>query len=134
MAVNRESKSRPKSHDQKNSRSKKADEPYKNFTPINALKSKIRSISRVLAKPDKLPANVMVEKARALVGFQHDLAEAEAAKAKRNMIRKYHMVRFFGRDHKILSTERVQLTHVSRASESRTPSQKGEQTFGSLAA
>lgn len=63
---------------------------------INRLKKKIRDTTRVLDHSDKLPAGVRIEKERALVGYQHDLEQAALKKRKQHMIKKYHMVRFFG--------------------------------------
>ncbi|KAL8760691.1 MAG: hypothetical protein Q9184_003138 [Pyrenodesmia sp. 2 TL-2023] len=64
---------------------------------VNALKSKIRDVKRVLEHAQKLPLDVRIEKERALAGYNQDLEKAENEKEKQRMIKKYHMVRFFGR-------------------------------------
>lgn len=74
--------------------------PASDSLSINRLKSKIRDTTRLLNHTEKIPAGARIEKERALVGYQHDLARAEeqAEKHKRRqvMIKKYHMVRFVG--------------------------------------
>lgn len=65
-------------------------------TAVNALKAKIRDLTRLLERSDSLPADVRVEKERALAGYKQDLEAAHEEKAKQAMIKKYHMVRFFG--------------------------------------
>ena len=62
---------------------------------INSLKGKIRDLVRLL-KLDGLPADVRVEKERALDGYQADLQRLEEEKEMKFLIRRYHMVRFFG--------------------------------------
>lgn len=64
---------------------------------VNPLKSKIRDITRALEHSDRLPPGVRIEKERALVGYKQDLEKAERTKNKQQMIKKYHMVRFFER-------------------------------------
>jgi len=64
---------------------------------INPLKSKIRDLTRVLEHADHLPPGVRIEKERALVGYRMDLENAEEEKRTKEMIGRYHMVRFFGR-------------------------------------
>lgn len=70
---------------------------------INRLKKKIRSTTRVLNHSDNLPAGVRIEKERALAGYQHDLEQAALKKQRQRMIKKYHMVRFFGQYALLLS-------------------------------
>ena len=65
-------------------------------TAVNALKEKIRDLTRLLQRPEGLPADVRIEKERALAGYKQDLDAAYDEKAKQAMIKKYHMVRFFG--------------------------------------
>ena len=62
---------------------------------VNSLKGKIRDLVRLL-KRDILPADVRVEKERALDGYKADLQRLEEEKEKKTMIGKYRMVRFFG--------------------------------------
>ena len=63
---------------------------------ISVLKPKIRDLSRLLAHCDRLPADVRLEKERALASYEADLQEAMEEKKKSEMISRYHMVRFFG--------------------------------------
>lgn len=64
--------------------------------PINRLKTKIRDTTRLLNRSEKLPPDVQIETERALARYQHDLEQANKMKRKKQMIKKYHMVRFFG--------------------------------------
>ena len=66
-----------------------------NHPSVNPLKSKIRDLTRALQHSD-LPADIRVEKERALAGYEQDLEKALKEKRKRELIGKYHMVRFFG--------------------------------------
>lgn len=63
---------------------------------INRLKTRIRDTTRLLKRSEKLPPDVHIEKERALAGYQHDLEQANKMKRKKQMIKRYHMVRFFG--------------------------------------
>lgn len=65
-------------------------------TAVNALKAKIRDLTRLLDRSESLPADVRIEKERALAGYKQDLDAAYKEKAKQALIKKYHMVRFFG--------------------------------------
>lgn len=62
-----------------------------------SLRSQIRSLTRLLSHNDNLPADVRIEKERALTGYQHDLDVILKDRQKSQMIKKYHMVRFFER-------------------------------------
>ncbi|MCJ1401189.1 18S rRNA maturation protein [Xylographa trunciseda] len=62
----------------------------------NALKSKIRDLTRLLDHSKDMPADVRMEKDRALAGYRADLESALDEKRKADMIKRYHMVRFFG--------------------------------------
>ena len=64
---------------------------------VNQLKSRIRDITRVLQHSERLPAGARVDKERALASYKEDLDTATRAKKKRQMIQKYHKVRFFER-------------------------------------
>lgn len=64
---------------------------------VNPIKSKIRDLTRLLDHNDDLPADVRLEKERALAAYKHDLEAALHEKEKQKMISKYHMVRFFER-------------------------------------
>ncbi|PGH08387.1 hypothetical protein GX51_01213 [Blastomyces parvus] len=61
------------------------------------LKNKIRDIKRLLKRSDHLPADVKIEKERALVGYERDLEIVESRKKRAAMIKKYHFVRFLER-------------------------------------
>ncbi|KUJ21038.1 uncharacterized protein LY89DRAFT_778665 [Mollisia scopiformis] len=64
---------------------------------VNAIKKKIRDVSRRLERSENVPADVRVQDERALATYEQELAEAEAEKVRQKMIKKYHMVRFFER-------------------------------------
>lgn len=70
---------------------------YKKAHTVNDLKSRIRSLRRLLEHNDDLPATIRVEKERALQSAQHELAETERAKKRSEMIGRWHKVRFFER-------------------------------------
>ncbi|KAL8699709.1 MAG: hypothetical protein Q9201_005851 [Fulgogasparrea decipioides] len=70
---------------------------YSNSMSVNALKSKIRDVTRVLEHAQTLPMDVRIEKERALAGYRQDLEKANNEREKQRMIKKYHMVRFFER-------------------------------------
>ncbi|EQL34168.1 rRNA-processing protein EFG1 [Blastomyces dermatitidis ATCC 26199] len=61
------------------------------------LKNKIRDIKRLLKRADHLPADVKIEKERALVGYERDLEIVESRKNRAAMIKRYHFVRFLER-------------------------------------
>lgn len=63
---------------------------------VNELKSRIRDLKRLLRDPERLPADARIEKERALIGYESDLANAQARKERAGMIKKYHFVRFLG--------------------------------------
>ena len=64
---------------------------------INGLKTKIRDTERLLKRVDDLPADVRVEKERALAGYKQDVESLAQEKLRSKMISKYHKVRFFER-------------------------------------
>jgi hypothetical protein len=86
---------------------------------VNAIKKRIRDVSRKLERSQDLPANVRIENERALAAYQQELASAEAEKIRQKMIKKYHMVRFFGMQQitHFIQFENV-LTNSYRAAES----------------
>lgn len=75
--------------------------PHRKLEPsnhaINPLKSRIRSLQRLLKHKENLPADVRLNHERELASCRYELDEAEAEKKKSDMIGKYHMVRFFDR-------------------------------------
>ena len=70
--------------------------PATKSASVNQLKSKIRDLSRALEHSDHLPAGVRIEKERALAGYKQDVEKIQEDKRKNELIKKYHMVRFFG--------------------------------------
>jgi hypothetical protein len=72
---------------------------FKKAHPTNHIKSQIRSLRRLLEgnRKDDLPANVRVEKERALQTAEQELKDAERAKKRSDMIGRYHKTRFFDR-------------------------------------
>lgn len=71
---------------------------FKKSHTVNDLKSSIRSLTRLLSSETAdLPANVRVEKERALQSAKHELEETQKDKHKKDMIGRYHKVRFFDR-------------------------------------
>lgn len=71
--------------------------PFQKAHPVNDLKSQIRSLKRLLEHNSDLPPGVRIEKERALQTAQHELAAANRAKRRSEMIGRYHKVRFFDR-------------------------------------
>ncbi|KAI9656567.1 MAG: 18S rRNA maturation protein [Bathelium mastoideum] len=62
---------------------------------VNPLKERIRDIKRVLGHSDSMPADRQVELERELHTLEQELRTARSANQKRDMIGRYHMVRFF---------------------------------------
>jgi len=63
---------------------------------VNDIKKQMRNVRRRLEGLANLPADVRREDERALASYEQELAAAEAEKIRQKMIKKYHMVRFFG--------------------------------------
>ena len=76
--------------------------------PVNPLKSKIRDLTRLLDHNEGLPADVRLEKERALAGYNYDLEIALHDQRKQKMISKYHMVRFFERQKATRNLKKLQ--------------------------
>ncbi len=70
-------------------------------TSVNHIKGKLRDVTRTLERSKNLPADIRVEKERALAGYKLDLESAEREKRTQQTIKKYHMVRFFGQSYPI---------------------------------
>lgn len=68
---------------------------FKKAHTTNTMKSTIRSLKRLLER--ELPADVRVDKERALQTAEHELAATERAKVRNDMITRYHKPRFFER-------------------------------------
>ena len=62
---------------------------------VNPIKNRIRDLRRQLQNVD-IAANVRVGHERELANMEQELMKAEIEKEKNEMIKKYHMVRFFG--------------------------------------
>jgi hypothetical protein len=69
---------------------------FKKAHTTNSIKSTIRSLRRLLER-DGLPADIRVEKERALQTAENELAATERAKVRSDMIARYHKPRFFER-------------------------------------
>lgn len=65
--------------------------------PVNPIKARIRSLNRLLQHKENLPADVRLNHERELASCKWELAQAEQQQKKKDMIGKYHMVRFFER-------------------------------------
>jgi hypothetical protein len=63
---------------------------------VNTIKKRIRDVKRRLERSQNLPATIRVENERALAAYEQELAAADEEKMRQKMIKKYHMVRFFG--------------------------------------
>ncbi|KAL1600654.1 hypothetical protein SLS60_007042 [Paraconiothyrium brasiliense] len=83
---------------------------------INALKSRIRNIRRLLAHTDndptnRMPQGIRIERERELESCKHELEEKETAKReakfRNDIIGKYHMVRFFERQKATRTVKRL---------------------------
>ena len=79
------------------------DPPTDKPASVNQLKSKIRDLTRALSHSDNLPAGVRIEKERALAGYKQDVDEIYEHKRRNELIKRYHMVRFFGRRPAVLT-------------------------------
>ena len=88
------SRSRPEKSDKRKRRPKRDD--ASESLPAGALKKNIRDLERLLQRMDNLPADVRLEKERALQSYKAELEDAQIAQRRRAMISRYHMVRFFG--------------------------------------
>ena len=87
---------RPPKYPFKRQRSNDLGSPSTKSASVNQLKSKIRDLTRALEHSEHLPAGVRIEKERALAGYKQDVDEIRKDKQKNELIKKYHMVRFFG--------------------------------------
>ena len=70
---------------------------FKKAHPVNELKTQIRSLQRLLRNKDDLPANIQIEKERALQTARHELQQSQDAEKRNKMIARYHKIRFFDR-------------------------------------
>ena len=63
---------------------------------LRPVKNRIRDLQRLLQNVGNLPADIRTEHERELKSCYHDLARIEAELRRRDLAKKYHMVRFFG--------------------------------------
>lgn len=70
---------------------------FKKAHPTNELKSRIRSLSRLLEHDQGLPATIRVEKERELQTTERELQQAIQAQKRSDIISRWHKVRFFDR-------------------------------------
>lgn len=75
-------------------------------TSTNAIKKRKRDLRRLLEHAEKLPANIRISHERELATCDDELEAAKELANRSQMIKKYHMVRFFGESPR--STLRVQ--------------------------
>ncbi len=87
----------PPSETHPHKRARKTHDSTANPASLNHLKRKIRDTTRLLQHAEDLPAGVRIEQERALAGYKQDLEAVEEGKSRAKMIKRYHMVRFFGR-------------------------------------
>ena len=73
---------------------------------LNALKKRKRNLRRLLEHAEKLPADIRINHERELASCTAGIEDAQNQAELSRMIKKYHMVRFFGETHP--------LYHVSR--------------------
>ncbi|GAB7339867.1 hypothetical protein MBLNU457_6400t1 [Dothideomycetes sp. NU457] len=79
----------------------------------NPLKSRIRSLTRQLARDDTdttskpMPADIRIGHERELASLRSQLADAERARRKSEMISKFHMVRFFDKQKAVRRLKRA---------------------------
>jgi hypothetical protein len=63
---------------------------------VNGLKKRRRDLKRLLEHAEKLPAGLRIEHERELASCKIQIEAAEEDARRSQMIKKYHMVRFFG--------------------------------------
>lgn len=95
-------------HPPKRRRSNDSAPPTTKPPSINHLKSKIRDLTRALEHSDHLPAGVRIEKEWALAGYKQDVEKIHQDKRKSELIKKYHMVRFFERQKATRALKKLQ--------------------------
>ena len=120
---------RANSHASTNPRKRKR--PEKKGKPkgdsINALKKRVRTIERRFKNGATLPPNVTAELQRELATSRAMIEEATLKKKRRDMISKYHMVRFFGRytPYRVYSPRKLELTRP-REEKGRAPGEAAQ--------
>lgn len=80
-------------HSSKNSNHKKT---KTNPNNINWVKKRARTIERRFKTGQNMPANIQNDLERELAHHQQKIEDAADEKKRKKMIKKYHMVRFFG--------------------------------------
>jgi hypothetical protein len=96
---------------------------------VNAIKKRIRDVTRKLERSEDLPANVRIEDERALAAYQQELAAAESEKVRQKMIKRYHMVRFFGMSLILFKMVSFLISAASRASKGYQAIKEAPETF-----
>lgn len=124
---------RTTNHPSKRRRSDHFAPPSTRSLSVNQLKSKIRDLTRALEHSDHLPAGVRIEKERALAGHKQDVEKIHEDKRKNELIKRYHMVRFFGASclwptHVKLGYQWAKCSDMKRAPESHKSLQKAQET------
>jgi len=66
---------------------------------LNALKKRKRNLRRLLEHAEKLPADIRINHERELASCTAGIEDAQNQAELSRMIKKYHMVRFFGEIH-----------------------------------
>ena len=63
---------------------------------VNSLKTRVRAIERLFERGKDLPADVKNDLERELAHHKQKIVDLAEEKRRKTMIKKYHMVRFFG--------------------------------------
>jgi len=69
---------------------------------LNALKKRKRNLRRLLEHAEKLPADIRINHERELASCTAGIEDAQNQAELSRMIKKYHMVRFFGEHNQLL--------------------------------
>ena len=80
-------------------KTKKPKKPKEDTLPttLSSLKRQVRDIRRLLNGSETLPETIRLEKERALAAYTQNMDEIYHSRQRQQMIKKYHMVRFFER-------------------------------------
>lgn len=88
-------------------------EHNQNHRSVNELKRRIRDVKRLLARGD-LPPDARIVQERALSGYEKDLEDETQKRARSQMIKKYHFVRFLG-EFSVTYSEKVDKANEKRS-------------------
>lgn len=95
-----------------------------NYPSVNELKRRIRDVKRLLSRGD-LAADARIVQERALAGYKKDLEDETQRRARSQMIKKYHFVRFLGMFYSIsMESKPGKLTKKKKKSRSQIGHQK----------